>query len=78
MERTLTLEMPEEVYESLRRRAEEAGQPPESLAVEMLAAATHPHGGDPLEKFIGAFDGEGVEWADRHNGYLGRGHGCRA
>lgn len=77
MERTLTLEVPEEVYESLRRRAEEAGQPPESLAIELLVAATQPHGGDPLEEFIGAFSGGDFEWADRHDEYLGRGgHGA--
>ncbi len=75
MEHTLTLEVPEEVYESLRQRAEEAGQPRESLAVELLAAATRP-GGDPLEEFIGAFGGGGSEWADRHDEYLGRGHGA--
>jgi hypothetical protein len=71
MERTLTLEVPEEVYESLRRRAEEAGQPPESLAIELLAAATGNLGGDPLEELIGAFDGGGSEWADRHDAHLG-------
>lgn len=77
MERTLTLEMPEEVYESLRRRAEEVGQPPESLAIELLAAATRPNGEeDPLEEFIGAFGGGGSEWADRHDEYIGRGHGA--
>lgn len=77
MERTLTLEMPEEVYESLRRKAEESGQPPESLAIELLAAAIQPRGEeDPLERFIGAVDGEGGEWADRHDDYLGRGHGA--
>lgn len=76
MERTLTLEMPEELYESLRRRAEEAGQPPESLAIELLAAATRLHSEDPLEEFIGAFGGEDSGWADRHDDYLGRGHGA--
>jgi hypothetical protein len=73
MERTLTLEVPEEVFESLRRKAKEAGQPPESLAIELLAAATRNFGEDPLEEFIGTFDGGGSEWADRHDEHLGRG-----
>lgn len=77
MERTLTLEMPEDVYELLRRKAEQAGQPPESLAIELLAAATRPDSEeDPLEQFIGAVGGEDGEWADRHDDYLGRGHGA--
>ncbi len=77
MERTLTLEMPEDVYESLRRKAKQAGQAPETLAIELLAAATQPDGEeDPLEQFIGAFSGEDDEWADRHDDYLGRGHGA--
>ncbi len=73
MERTLTLEVPEEVFESLRRKAEEAGKPPEALAIESLAAATGDRGGDPVEEFIGAFDSEVPEWADRHDEHLRRG-----
>lgn len=73
MERTLTLEMPEEVYEALRRKAEEAGQPPESLAIQLLVAAIRSRDGDPLEEFIGAFDSGGSGWADRHDEHLGRG-----
>lgn len=73
MKYTLTLEVPEEVYESLKRRAEEIGRQPEKLAIEYLAAATRNFSEDPLEEFIGAFDGGGSEWADRHDEHLGRG-----
>ncbi|MBA2692375.1 MAG: hypothetical protein H0U65_07770 [Rubrobacter sp.] len=73
MERTLTLEVPEEVFESLRRKAEEAGKPPEALAIEYLAAATENRGGDPVEEFIGAFDSKVPEWADRHDEHIGCG-----
>lgn len=69
MGHAMTLNVPDEVYRSLVQRAEEAGQKPESLAVQLLASATEP---DPLEEFIGAFDSRGSDWADRHDAYLGK------
>lgn len=71
MSHTLTLEVPEEVYESLLKIAEQTGQPPESLAVRWLAQASREGIDDPLEQFIGAFDGRGSDWVDRHDRYLG-------
>ncbi len=75
MSHTLTLEVPEEVYESLLKVAEQTGQPPESLAVRWLAQASRRDSDDPLEEFIGAFPGHGSgggsDWADRHDWYLG-------
>jgi hypothetical protein len=71
MSHTLTLDVPESVYRSLIRRAGEAGQPPEALAVQLLTTATHPEADDPLEEFIGAFNSRGVDWADRHDFHLG-------
>lgn len=72
MDHTMTLNVPEELYRSLVQRAEEAGQEPESLAVQLLARATEPGANDPLEAFIGAFDSQGSDWADRHDAYLGK------
>ncbi len=71
MSRTLTLDLPEGVYRSLIQKAGEAGQPPEVLAVQLLTTATHPEAGDPLEEFIGAFDSQGIDWADQHDAHLG-------
>jgi hypothetical protein len=65
----LTLNVPESVYRSLVRQAEESGQPPEALAVQLLTTVTQPE--DPLEAFIGAFDSQGSDWADHHDVYLG-------
>lgn len=67
----LTLNVPECVYRSLVRQAEESGQPPEVLAVQLLSAFTQPEVEDPLEAFIGAFDSRGSDWADHHDVYLG-------
>ena len=72
MGHTLTLDVPEEVYQALRQQAEHTGQPPETVAVQLLASATQPQGEDPLEQFIGAFSSQGTDWADHHDAYLGR------
>ena len=59
MGHSLTLEVPETVYEMLRKTAERIGQPPEALAVQLLTTATQDLKDDPLEKFIGAFSSSG-------------------
>ena len=67
----LMLELPENVYESLIKKAKQAGKPPEVLAVQLLATATQTLIDDPLEPFIGAFSSHGSDWADTHDKYLG-------
>ncbi len=71
MEHTMTLNLPESIYRSLIRKAEQSGQPPEALTLLLLASAVQPEAGDPLEAFIGAFDSGGSDWADRHDVHLG-------
>jgi predicted transcriptional regulator len=72
MGHTLTLELPDDVYESLLQVAQEASQPPNAVAAQLLTAATQHLSEDPLERFIGAFDSRGSDWADRHDVHLGR------
>ena len=72
MPHTLTLEAPEEVFTVLVKTAENTGQTPEVLAAQWLADAARRMEEDPLEKFIGAFDGGGSDWADQHDKYLGQ------
>ena len=72
MGHTLTLELPEEVYQSLVQTAAQAGEPPEAVAVQLLTTATQHRVDDPLEPFIGAFSSEISDWADRHDVYLAR------
>lgn len=69
---TLTLEVPEAVYEPLRKTAEQSGQSPEVLAVQWLTAAVQQLVEDPVEKFIGAFNSQGSDWADHHDRYVGQ------
>jgi hypothetical protein len=56
----------------LRRQAEQTGQSPEALALQLLATATQPQVADPLEQFISAFSSRGADWADQHDAYLGQ------
>lgn len=67
----LTLDLPEEIYDSLTKSAEQTGQPLEELAVQWLATATSYMVDDPLEKWIGAFPGKMSGWADEHDKYIG-------
>lgn len=67
----LQLEVPEDVYESLMRAADQTGQRPEAVAVQWLVSATRDLVDDPLEPFIGAFPSDIPDWADQHDRYIG-------
>jgi hypothetical protein len=72
MGHTLTLDVPEDVYQSLILQAKQTGQPPEAVAVQLLATATQHRVDDPLEQFIGAFRSHSTDWPDKHDTYLGK------
>jgi hypothetical protein len=72
MGHTLTLDVPEAVYQSLLQQAEQTGQPPEAVAVQLLTRATQYRVDDSLEQFIGAFRNHSADWADQHDAYLGK------
>lgn len=71
MSHTLTLEVPEDVYELPLKTAQQTGQRPESLAVQWLTQATKEDAIDPIEQFIGAIDSHGSDWVEQHDAYLG-------
>ena len=70
MGHTLTLDVPEEVYQSLIQQAEQTGQPPEAVAVQWLATAIQHRVDDPLEQCIGVLSSDGADWTDQHDAYL--------
>jgi hypothetical protein len=72
MERTLTLELSDEIYEPLKKTAQETGKTPEELAVEWLLLAIRYALNDPVEDFIGAFHSDVPDLGDRHDHYLGQ------
>jgi hypothetical protein len=69
---TLTLEVPEDVYEPLAKAAEQSGQKLEALAVEWLVLGMHTVIHDPLEEFIGSFTSDLPDWTEKHDEYLGQ------
>ena len=71
MGRTLTLEVPEEIYTPLVETATQEGLAPEVLAVEWLTAGMQQFLHDPLEEFIGAFSSDVTDWTEKHDDYLG-------
>lgn len=72
MSHTLTIEVPDNLYEPLRRTAAQSGQSPEALVTQWISLAVQQQADDPLEQFIGAFPSQGSDWADRHDQYLGK------
>ena len=68
---SLTLEIPDSIYQSLAERASKDGKKIEEIALEKLANGDEPPVEDPFEKFIGAFNSGGMDWANRHDEYLG-------
>ena len=71
MTHSLVLEVPENIYQPLAEEAEAKGRKIEEIALEKLAKAETQEIKDPFEKFIGAFNSNGMNWADKHDEYLG-------
>jgi hypothetical protein len=70
---TITLELPEDVYEPLSEEAKRGGKATEELAAEWLTIRLRQITDDPLRKFIGAFDSGVTDLGTRHHEYLGEG-----
>ena len=72
MSHSLTLDIPDELYDSLAIAAKRAGSTPEHQAIQWLAETASTPESDPLEKFIGAFESQHTDWADQHDEYIGK------
>lgn len=72
MGHALVLELPEEIYQPLIKTAQESGDTPEQVATNWLIAAIRQNWNDPVEKFIGVFRSNAVDWTDQHDLYLGQ------
>ena len=68
----LLLELPAEIYEPLVKTAQQSGHTPEELATAWLANVIRQTREDPLERFIGSFHSDVLDWADQHDTYLGQ------
>jgi hypothetical protein len=72
VERSLSLELPEDLYASLAKIAEQEGKPPEELASQWLAIAIRSLTPDPLDNLIGSMNSGIPDWGDRHDWYIGQ------
>ncbi|NJM08656.1 hypothetical protein HC891_24405 [Candidatus Gracilibacteria bacterium] len=72
MSHTLQISVPDTIYETLSKTAQQTGQPLEAIAITWLAVAAERVAHDPLDGVIGAFDSGGTDWADNHDHYLGQ------
>lgn len=72
MGHTLQLNIPDDLYEILRGRAEQQGTTPEQVAEECLSRSAMPAEEDPLLLLAGVLDSELGDIAELHNLYIGR------
>jgi hypothetical protein len=68
--RTITLQIPDDVYQFLVQTARLTRRTPEDLAAQWLANSIGTAVTDPVEKFIGAFPTDIPDWADEHDKYI--------
>ncbi len=72
MAHTLSIEIPESLYDILVKKSHEMGWQPEALAAKWLAsAAEYTAQDDPLEAFIGSMPTGVPDWTANHDKYLG-------
>jgi hypothetical protein len=71
MTHSLTLEIPEEIYQPIAEEAKAEGRKVEEIALERLAKGNSKQEKDPLDEFVGIIRSDIPDWADNHDKYLG-------
>lgn len=69
---SLTLQLPNHLYESLKKAANKAGTSPEAIATQWLETTMNNLDDDPIEEFIGSIHSEIPDWGENHDRYLGK------
>jgi len=69
---TLTLELPDDIYEPLLHQAQRSASTPEALLTQWAVKAVQPVSEDPLLKLLGSIEGDVSDVSARHDEYLGR------
>jgi hypothetical protein len=72
MSRTLSLDIPDELYQALQDFASRDGKTPEDVSVAWLTAMMECIANDPLMKLAGTLDSGVPDLAERHDEYLGQ------
>jgi len=68
---TLTLQLPDEIFEPLMREAQRFGSTPEKVVSDWVASAVLAPSEDPLLKLLGCIDTDVADTAERHDDYIG-------
>jgi hypothetical protein len=71
MAHTLTIEVSQQVYDSLIVTAKEIGASPEAVAAQWLGATSQRITSDPLDEIIGTLHSDIADWGERHDYYIG-------
>lgn len=69
---TLTLELPDDIYEPLLHQARRSASTPEALLTQWAIKAVQPVPEDPLLKLLGSIEGDVSDVSARHDEYLER------
>ena len=72
MSHALTIEVPDDIYEPLKRTASKNGQSSEVLVTHWISTVIQQLTNDPLEQFIGALRSQDSDWADHLDQYVGK------
>ncbi|MEL4895385.1 hypothetical protein [Crocosphaera sp. Alani8] len=72
MTHSVTLNIPDHLYDPLLEKANQTGKKPEELMIEYLQTMIKNTEDDPVEEFIGAIDSDISDWTKNHELYLGK------
>jgi hypothetical protein len=72
MEHTLILEVPEEIYQPLIKKAQQVGLTPEKVVLQWLISAIKPLTDDPLLQLAGIFESAVTDVSEKHDEYIGQ------
>jgi len=72
MPTTLTLEIPDQIYRPLQRRADQQGKTLNQILIECLKDVVKDELDDPLLQLAGAFASDVTDIAENHDFYLGQ------
>ena len=71
MTHKLTIELHDDVFDSLTKKSSDIGKSPESVTSQIVEAWVRDEPFDPLEEFIGAYSSDVPGWTVDHDKLLG-------
>ncbi len=72
MSTTLTLEIPDQIYRPLRKKADQRGKTPDQIVLEWLGNIVKDELEDPLLRLAGAFSSDVTDIGTNHDFYIGQ------